>query len=70
MTWPGSVSPLVGHPLPYVRSVGGRRVITDQVFPSADSDGVELFADGGSATLDSLKVRHLRSSWTTGHHNG
>jgi fructan beta-fructosidase len=48
---------------------GGRRVITDQVFPSADSDGVELFAAGGSATLDSLKVRHLRSSWTTGHHN-
>jgi fructan beta-fructosidase len=48
---------------------GGRRVITDQVFPSADSDGVELFADGGSATLDSLKVRHLRSSWATGHRN-
>ena len=48
----------------------GRRVITDQVFPSADSDGLELFAVGGSATLDSLKVRHLRSSWATGHHNG
>jgi hypothetical protein len=40
----------------------GQTVITDQVFPSADSDGVELFAEGGSATLDSLKVRHLRSS--------
>ena len=38
--------------------------------PAPTSDGVELFADGGSATLDSLKVRHLRSSWTTGHHNG
>ena len=49
---------------------GGRRVITDQIFPSATSDGVELFADGGSATLDSLKIRHLRSSWATGHHNG
>ena len=49
---------------------GGRRVITDQVFPDASSDGVELFADGGSATLDSLKVRHLRSSWATGHHIG
>ena len=48
---------------------GGRRVITDQVFPSADSDGLELFADGGSARLDSLKIRHLRSSWKTGHHN-
>jgi fructan beta-fructosidase len=49
---------------------GGRRVISDQVFPSADSDGVQLFADGGSATLDSLKVRPLRSSWATSHHNG
>ena len=34
------------------------------------ADGVELFADGGSATLDSLKVRHLRSSWATGRHEG
>ena len=48
----------------------GRRVITDQVFPDASSDGVELFADGGSATLNSLKIRHLRSSWATGHHIG
>ena len=45
-------------------------MITDQVFPDATSDGLELFADGGSATLDSLKVRPLRSSWPTGHHNG
>jgi levanase len=41
----------------------GQRVITDQIFPSATSDGVELFADGGTATLDSLKIRRLRSSW-------
>jgi fructan beta-fructosidase len=47
----------------------GRRVITDQIFPSANSDGVEAFADGGSATLESLKVRRLRSSWATGHRN-
>jgi fructan beta-fructosidase len=48
----------------------GRRVITDQVFPSADSDGVELFAEGGRARLDSLKVRHLRSSWRAADRNG
>ena len=48
----------------------GQTVITDQIFPSASSDGVELFADGGSATLNSLKIRHLRSSWATSHHNG
>jgi fructan beta-fructosidase len=48
----------------------GHRVITDQIFPSATSDGIELFADGGSATLDSLKIRPLRSSWQTRHdHN-
>src|SRR3954453_10554255 len=46
---------------------GGRRVITDQIFPSPESDGVELFADGGSAGLDRLKIRHLRSSWISAH---
>jgi levanase len=42
----------------------GERVITDQIFPSAASDGLQLFANGGSATLDSLAVIPLRSSWT------
>jgi levanase len=42
----------------------GARVITDQIFPSAASDGLQLFANGGSATLDSLAVIPLRSSWT------
>jgi levanase len=41
----------------------GQTVITDQIFPSAESDGIELFAEGGAAKLDSLKVRPLRSSW-------
>ena len=43
----------------------GDRVITDQIFPRASSDGIELFADGGRATLDSLTIRPLRSSWQT-----
>jgi sucrose-6-phosphate hydrolase SacC (GH32 family) len=47
----------------------GHRVITDQIFPNASSDGIEQFAEGGSATLDSLKIRPLRSSWQTGHHD-
>ena len=42
----------------------GQTVITDQIFPSATSDGLQLFADGGRATVDSLKVTPLRSSWT------
>ena len=41
----------------------GQTVITDQIFPSDGSEGIELFADGGSARLDSLKIRPLRSSW-------
>jgi fructan beta-fructosidase len=49
----------------------GQTVITDQIFPAATSDGIQLFADGGSATIDSLKIRPLRSSWRTGHdHDG
>jgi levanase len=47
----------------------GQTVITDQIFPAASSDGIQLFADGGSATIDSLKIRRLRSSWQTGHHH-
>jgi fructan beta-fructosidase len=41
----------------------GQIVITDQIFPSAESDGIELFAEGGAARLDSLTIRPLRSIW-------
>jgi levanase len=43
----------------------GQTVITDQIFPDATSDGIELFADGGGATLERLKIQPLRSSWQT-----
>jgi fructan beta-fructosidase len=42
----------------------GQTVITDQVFPSASSEGIALFAEGGRARVDSLRIRSLRSSWT------
>ncbi len=45
----------------------GQTVITDQIFPAAESDGVQLFADGGNARVDSLDIRSLRSSWTSDH---
>jgi fructan beta-fructosidase len=38
---------------------GGRVVITDQVFPSPGSDGIALFAEGGTAHLRSLTVTQL-----------
>jgi fructan beta-fructosidase len=43
----------------------GQTLITDQIFPSATSEGIELFAAGGSAAVKSLKIRPLRSSWQT-----
>jgi fructan beta-fructosidase len=43
----------------------GQTVITDQIFPDATSDGIELFADGGDATLKRLSIQPLRSSWQT-----
>ena len=45
----------------------GQGVITDQIFPSPTSDGIQLFADGGHATLQRLKIQPLRSSWRTDH---
>jgi fructan beta-fructosidase len=39
----------------------GEAVITDLIFPDHDSDGVALFAEGGSARLEALELRHLGS---------
>ena len=47
----------------------GQVTITDQVFPRPSSEQVQLFADGGSAEVESLEIRRLRSSWTRGQHN-
>ena len=44
----------------------GQTVITDQIFPSATSEGVKAFAEGGRAKLDSIRVWRLGSSWTGG----
>ena len=39
----------------------GEASITDQIFPGADSTGVELFAEGGSARAIYLTVERLTS---------
>ncbi|MFC5661927.1 GH32 C-terminal domain-containing protein [Kitasatospora misakiensis] len=39
----------------------GEAVITDQIFPDPDSQGVQLFAEGGPVRLDGLKLWHLGS---------
>jgi fructan beta-fructosidase len=38
---------------------GGRTVLTDQIFPSRDSNGLQLFADGGAVVLERLTVVSL-----------
>jgi levanase len=39
----------------------GQAVITDQIFPDPDSEGLQVFAEGGSAGVDKIKVWQLRS---------
>ncbi|MEU0586767.1 GH32 C-terminal domain-containing protein [Streptomyces sp. NPDC006132] len=41
----------------------GESVITDQIFPDPSSTGVEVFAEGGTATLDNLRAWRLKSIW-------
>jgi fructan beta-fructosidase len=46
-----------------VEVFAGHRVITDQVFPSASSRAVRLFAEGGPVGLGGLTIRRLRATW-------
>lgn len=46
-----------------VFAADGRVVITDQIFPSPSSDGVALYAKGGTARLVSLHAWPLGSAW-------
>jgi fructan beta-fructosidase len=41
----------------------GRVTITDQIFPDRDSQGIQLFSQGGRAQLEDLTVWKLRSTW-------
>jgi fructan beta-fructosidase len=48
-----------------VFAANGEVVITDQIFPAPESDGVALYARGGTARLVSLEAWPLRSIWPT-----
>jgi sucrose-6-phosphate hydrolase SacC (GH32 family) len=41
----------------------GEAVLTDQVFPTAGSDGVSLFSEAGNAAVRDLKVWSMKSIW-------
>lgn len=42
----------------------GEVVITDRIFPSSESNNLEFFSEGGSATLLSADIWNLQSIWT------
>ena len=54
---------LVDRSLVEVFAQGGERTIADQVYPTPGSDGLKVFATGGSATLETLDIRELRTTW-------
>jgi beta-fructofuranosidase/levanase len=57
---------LVDHSSVEVFGASGKRVLTDQDFPSATSNRVQLFATGGSAKVQSLKMWRMESIWWPG----
>lgn len=54
---------LVDHSIVEVFAAGGRRALTDLVYPATDSDGLALFAEGGTAEVRELVVHRMRSIW-------
>lgn len=42
---------------------GGKRSITNRIFPSEASDQIEIFSEGGSINIVQLDFRNVRSTW-------
>jgi sucrose-6-phosphate hydrolase SacC (GH32 family) len=42
----------------------GELALTDLVYPAAGSNGIKLFAEGGTASAESVAVHQMRSIWT------
>ena len=41
----------------------GEVVLSERIFPSAESDGIEIFAEGGDAAVRSLQIWRIQSIW-------
>ncbi len=41
----------------------GEVVLTDRIYPSSGSDGIELYSDGGHGKVLSLSIWKLGSVW-------
>jgi fructan beta-fructosidase len=42
---------------------GGEAVMTTQIFPDENDNGVELFSEGGTTKFESIKVWRMKSAW-------
>ncbi|WP_407946555.1 GH32 C-terminal domain-containing protein [Paenibacillus alkaliterrae] len=42
----------------------GETVITDQIFPDPESNGITIYSEGGEVTLKSLELYPLKSIWS------
>lgn len=42
---------------------GGQKVLTAQVFPNEDENGIELFSNAGTTIFDSVKFWKMKSTW-------
>jgi sucrose-6-phosphate hydrolase SacC (GH32 family) len=54
---------LVDNMLVEVFADHGQRVFTEQVFPGTGSDGVQVFAEGGRATVSDMTIWQMESIW-------
>ncbi len=56
---------LVDNSIVEVFAEDGERVLTDLVYPATGSNGLKVFAESGTATVESLAVYQMRSIWTS-----
>jgi sucrose-6-phosphate hydrolase SacC (GH32 family) len=55
---------LVDNSIVEVFAESGELALTDLVYPAPGSNGIKLFAEGGTATAESIAVHQMRSIWT------
>jgi levanase len=54
---------LLDHMLVEVFADKGHRVFTEMVFPSAQSEGLQVFAEGGRAAVRDMTIWQMQSIW-------
>jgi len=57
---------LVDNSIVEVFAENGERVLSDLIYPATSSNGLKLFAEGGTAGIDSIIVHQMRSIWPAG----